>query len=136
MSNAMTISRAAEQACVGVETIRFYERRGLIKQPARPRRGGYRVYDAELIERIHFIRQAQQLGFSLREIDELLALRSHPQTHCGDVRSQAEMKRDEVDHKIEQLVQIRTALDKLICACPGDGALSTCPIVDALARYE
>lgn len=133
MAIGMTISRAAERAGVGVETIRFYERRGLIEQPARPRSGGYRFYDDEVVERIRFIRQAQELGFSLREITELLSLRADPAADCGDVRTQAVSKRDEVDRKIAQLRHIRSALDALIASCPGSGALRACTIIDAMA---
>lgn len=133
MANAMTISRAAERAGVGVETIRFYERRGLIEQPLRPRSGGYRFYDDTVVERIRFIRQAQELGFSLREITELLSLRADPTADCGDVRVQAVAKREEVDRKMAQLRHIRAALDALIASCPGGGALRACTIIDALA---
>ncbi len=132
MAAVITISRAARQAGVGVETIRFYERRGLIKQPARPRNGGYRVYDDDVVERIRFIRQAQELGFSLREVSELLSLRADPAADCGDVRAQAVTKREEVDRKIERLQQIRAALDELIASCPGGGVLRACTIIDAL----
>lgn len=133
MATGMTISRAAQRAGVGVETIRFYERRGLIEQPARPRSGGYRFYGDEIVERIRFIRQAQELGFSLREIAELLSLRADPAADCGDVRAQAMSKREEVDRKIAQLQHIRAALNELIATCPGGGTLRACTIIDALA---
>jgi MerR family transcriptional regulator, copper efflux regulator len=133
MAKGMTISRAAERAGVGIETIRFYERRGLIEQPSRPRSGGYRVYEGAVVERIRFIRQAQELGFSLREIMELLSLRADPAADCGEVRAQAVSKRQEVDRKITQLQQMRAALDELIASCPGGGALRACSIIDALA---
>lgn len=133
MAIGMTISRAAQRAGVGVETIRFYERRGLIRQPPRPRSGGYRFYDNNVVERIRFIRQAQELGFSLREIKELLSLRADPAADCGDVRAQAVTKRQEVDRKIAQLQHMRGALDTLIATCPGGGALRACTIIDALA---
>lgn len=132
MATGMTISHAARRAGVGVETIRYYERCGLIRQPVRPRSGGYRFYDDEVVERIRFIRQAQELGFSLREITELLSLRADPGADCGDVRAQAVIKREEVSRKIGQLVQIRAALDELIASCPGGGALRACTIIDAL----
>jgi MerR family copper efflux transcriptional regulator len=132
MAIGMTISRAAEQAGVGIETIRFYERRGLIEQPPRPRGGGYRFYNEAVVERIRFIRQAQELGFSLREIAELLSLRADPAADCADVRAQAVAKRVEVDRKIAQLWDIRAALDELIATCPGGGALRACTIIDAL----
>lgn len=132
MVTGMTISRAAERAGVGVETIRFYERRGLIRQPARPRSGGYRFYDDEVVERIRFVRQAQELGFSLREIAELLSLKADPGADCGDVRARAVIKRADVSRKIAQLQQIQAALDELIASCPGGGALRACTIIDAL----
>lgn len=128
----MTISGAAKQAGVGIETIRFYERRGLIKQPARPRSGGYRFYDDDVVERIRFIRQGQELGFSLREIAELLSLKADPGADCGDVRARAVIKRTDVSRKIAQLQQIQAALDELIASCPGGGALRACTIIDAL----
>jgi len=134
VATGMTISHAARRAGVGVETIRFYERRGLIRQPARPRGSGYRCYDDEVVERIRFIRQAQELGFSLREIAELLALQADPAADCGDVRAQALTKREEVDRKFAQLQQIRAALDALIATCPGGGAVRECTIIDALTR--
>ena len=136
MRPGMTISRAAEQAGVGIETIRFYERRGLIKQPPRPRSGGFRSYDQDAIERICFIRQAQELGFSLREIKELLLLRADPAADCGEVRRQAVVKRAEVEQKIARLRHMRGALDELIASCPGGGALRACSIIDALARQS
>ena len=132
MATGLTISRTAVLAGVGVETIRFYERRGLIRQPPRPRDGGVRCYDDAAVDRIRFIRQAQELGFSLREIMELLSLRADPGADCGDVRHQAVAKREEVDRKIERLQKIRAALDELIASCPGGGALRACTIIDAL----
>jgi len=128
----MTIGRLAEKTGVGVETIRFYERCGLIARPQRPLAGGFREYDEETAERIRFIRQAQQLGFSLGEIGELLALRATPGVDCRAVRAQAVAKRDEVDGKIAQLRHMRKALDELIATCPGGGALRDCTILDAL----
>lgn len=133
MATGMTISRAAKQAGVGIETIRFYERRGLIKQPARPRSGRYRFYDDDAVERIRFIRQAQELGFSLREIAELLSLKADPGADCGDVRARAVIKRTDVSRKIAQLQKIQAALDELIASCPGGGALRACTIIDAMA---
>ncbi len=128
----MTIGKAARKAGVGVETIRFYERRGLIEQPPKPLEGGFRVYPDGTVERIRFIREAQELGFSLREIDELLSLRADPSTDAGAVRERAEAKRHQVTEKIAQLDRIRTALDRLIAACPGSGALRACSIMEVL----
>lgn len=128
----LTIANAARQAGVGVETIRFYERRGLIEQPLKPQGSGFRVYAPEQIKRIRFIRQAQQIGFSLHEIEELLSLRADPAGDCSTVRSQAEVKLDEVNRKIAQLHRIGAALKALIAVCPGRGGLQACTILDTL----
>lgn len=129
----LTISKAAQAADVGVETIRFYERKHLIEQPPKPDRG-VRAYSDELVARIRFIKQAQQLGFSLREIRELLALRADPSTDCSDLREQALVKLKEVGLKIKQLQDIGAALKTLIAACPGRGALQACSIIEALTQ--
>lgn len=128
----LTIGQAARQAGVGVETVRFYERRGLIDRPRRPLGGGFRTYAPETIARIRFIRQAQEIGFSLREIADLLSLRADPSADCSDVRLRAIAKRDEVDRKIARLRQVRGALQTLIAACPGGGALRACTILQAI----
>jgi MerR family mercuric resistance operon transcriptional regulator len=121
---------------VGVETIRFYERRGLIEQPLRPQGSGFRVYSPEQVKRIQFIRQAQQIGFSLHEIQELLSLRADPKADCSAVRSQAVAKLEEVKRKIGQLHQIGTALEALIAVCPGRGGLQACTILDTLVEPD
>ena len=128
----MTIGRAAREAGVGVETIRFYERKGLIAQPLKPLDSGFRVYPMETIQRVRFIRQAQEIGFSLREIEELLSLRADPSADCSEVRERAAAKLEEVDQKMAQLGRIRSALDELIAACPGRGALRRCSIMESL----
>lgn len=128
----LTIAKAAQQAGVGVETIRFYERRGLIEQPLKPQGSGFRVYSPEQVKRIKFIRQAQQIGFTLHEIQELLSLRADPAADCSIVRGQAMAKLAEVKLKIEQLRQIEAALKALIAVCPGRGGLQACTILDAL----
>ncbi len=129
---SMTIGRVARGAGVGVETIRFYERRGLIEQPPKPAFGGFRVYSDAIVGRVRFIRQAQVLGFSLREIDDLLSLRADPAADSEDVRTRATAKLAEVNRKITELERIRAALDTVIAACPGGGALRACSIIDAL----
>jgi MerR family mercuric resistance operon transcriptional regulator len=129
----LTIGAAARQAGVGVETIRFYERRGLIEQPPKPPGAGFRVYSPEQVTRIEFIRQAQQIGFSLNETKELLSLRADPRADCSAVRSQAVAKLGQVERKIAQLQEIAAALETLIAACPGSGALEACSILDTLA---
>lgn len=128
----MRISEAAEAAGVGVETIRYYERRGLVAQPPRPPTGAFRSYPAETVARIRFIRQAQDIGFSLREIQELLSLQGDPGADCGDVRGHAQAKLDELNRKIASLKGIKEALEALIEGCPGEGALGKCSILAAL----
>lgn len=132
----MTIAKAARQAGVGVETIRFYERRALIERPPRPAFGGFRKYPAATIERVRFIRQAQELGFSLGEIGDLLSLRADPSADCADVRERARVKLGEVEDKIGRLIEIRHALNELIDACPGSGALRACSIMESLMGQE
>ena len=134
--DGLTISKVANKAGVGVETVRFYHRKGLIKQPSKPGSGGYRVYPLETVQRIRFIRQAQELGFSLREVKDLLALRATPSSDCSEVRKQAQIKLDEVNRKIAQLARVRTALNQLITACPGKGALQACSIMEAMMATE
>ncbi len=133
---ATTISKAAYRAGVGVETIRFYERKGLIEQPPKPRGTGFRVYPTETVHRIRFIRQAQELGFSLREVQDLLSLRADPESDSADVRERAAAKLAEVKRKITELERIRAALEDLIAACPGRGALRNCSIMETLRAGE
>ena len=128
-----TIGRAAKAAGVRIATIRFYERRGLIAQPRKPE-NGYRTYSPETVDRIRFIRQAQEIGFSLAEIEELLSLRADPNADCADVRGRAIEKRAEVQTKLDRLSQMREALDDLIASCPGGGDVKACTILDAMQR--
>ena len=128
----MTISKAAKGAGIGIETVRFYERRGLITQPLKPAAGGFRDYPPETVSRLRFIREAQELGFSLDEIADLLSLRADPKANCAQVQRRAEAKLAEVRRKIERLQEIGTALDSLISACPGKGALGAYSILEAL----
>jgi len=117
----LTIGKAAQDAGVGVETIRFYERQGLIEQPVKG--AGYRTYSPEVVGRIRFIRQAQRIGFSLKETQELLALRANPAADCAEVRAQAQHKIAEVDEKISELLRVRAALEAVVASCPGRGGL-------------
>ncbi len=128
----MRISEAAQSAGVGVETVRFYERKGLIEQPTKPLFGGFRIYPTATVERIRFIRQAQDIGFSLREVKALLSLRVDPDADCAEVRAHAQTKLGEVDRKIANLQTMKGALVALIETCPGEGALGKCSIIEAL----
>jgi MerR family transcriptional regulator, copper efflux regulator len=129
-----TISRAARAANVNVETIRFYERKGLITQPQKPSGCGSRDYGGEIVSRVRFIRQAQEIGFSLAEIAELLSLRSDPGAGCADVLQRAIEKRNDVKVKLDRLQRMRDALDELIARCPGTGDINACSILDVMER--
>lgn len=131
MSN-LTIGKAAQTAGVHVETIRFYERRGLIEQPPKPPGATFRVYPLETVRRVRFIRQAQELGFSLREAKELLSLQASDSSDCSDVQTRARAKLDEVDRKIAHLKRMRAGLEGLVMACPGQGEIQACTILEAL----
>jgi MerR family copper efflux transcriptional regulator len=133
MKASLTIGSAAQAAGVNIETIRFYERQKLIEQPPRPI-GSVRRYSPETVSRVRFIKEAQHLGFSLREIRELLELRADPGADCAEVRGRAIAKRNEVERKIAELGRIRAALDTLIASCPGGGGLRACTILDAIAH--
>jgi Hg(II)-responsive transcriptional regulator len=130
--NHLTISQLAQQAGVNVETVRYYERRGLIPTPPR-RESGYRQYARQDVAYLLFIQGAKALGFSLKEIAELLALRVDPHTTCEDVRARATRKIADVEAKIQALTHIKMALEQLVAACRGQGPTSECPILEALA---
>lgn len=130
----MTIGQAARAAGVNVETIRYYQRRGLIAEPPRPSGGGFRRYGPETVRCIRFIKDAQGIGFSLAEIAELLSLRGRAGATCGDVRKLAERKRAEVRERLDRLTRIAGILDTLIEACPGGGDLDACSIIEAIER--
>jgi MerR family mercuric resistance operon transcriptional regulator len=126
-----TIGKVAREAGIGVETIRFYEREGLLEQPTR-RPSGYREYTPEAVARLRFIKQAQRLGFTLREIRELLALKLDPGAMRAQVRAQTVAKMTDIDQRIRELKRMKWALEPLIEACDGHGALEGCPILDAI----
>lgn len=129
----MTIGRLAKQAGVNIDTIRFYERRGLMPPPAR-RSSGYREYDAAEVGRLNFIRRAKRLGFSLDEIAELLILSSG--TDMAAIREAATAKLLEVEKRIKEMQRIRHGLKVVIEKCPGHGSPSDCPIVNSLSGND
>ena len=112
----MRIGQVASEAGVGIETVRFYERRGLVPRPSRPV-SGYREYPPDTVDRILFIRRAKELGFQLREIKELLSLKVRPRTSCSSVMRRAESKIADIDAKLADLKRMRRALGKLVAAC-------------------
>jgi len=127
----MTRSEVADRADVNPETVRYYERRGLIPDPPRSS-AGYRQYDASHVDRLRFIKRAQELGFTLSEIEDLLGLRVASGSQCDEVRTQAEAKIEDVEAKIRDLRRIRDALTELVDACAQQQTTGPCPILDAM----
>ena len=125
------IGEVASRAGVNKETVRYYEKRKLISEPDR-RRSGYRIFTKRHIEQIKFIKRAQELGFTLSEIKELLELRLDGKTSCEQVRKKAESKREEVREKIKDLESIKKVLGDLIESCKADGTTEECVILNAL----
>ena len=126
-----TIGELARAAGVGVPTIRYYERAGLLPPPARTA-SNYRVYRDEAVARLRFIRRAQQLGFTLEEIKGLLELRVNRRTTCADVRSRAEAKITDIEARIRSLRQMRRALTKLAEECETHSNGIGCPLLEHL----
>jgi len=125
----MTIGKVAEYAGVGVETVRYYERRGLIERPRR-RQSSFRRYTLETVRRIRFIKRAQEVGFTLQEIDELLDLRLDVGCTCGDVKLRAIHKVEEIDRKLRDLRRMKRSLNELVAACDGKDNIEACPILN------
>ena len=131
----LRIGRVARESGISIEAIRFYEQEGLLPKPARAL-SGYRNYQPEAIVRLRFIRHAKELGFSLREVRELLSLRVERGTTCGQVRRQAQHKIADIEQRIKKLARMKQALDRLSAACSGRGPTRGCPILDALENEE
>jgi MerR family copper efflux transcriptional regulator len=128
---AFKIGHVAKVSGIGIETIRFYERNGLIEEPPR-RESGYREYSQEVIPRLRFIKRAKELGFSLREINELLSMRSRGQAKCKDVKGHAEQKLSDIESKIRDLQKMRKAILGLKGKCSDGASLKECPILHSL----
>lgn len=126
-----SIGQVARHAGVGVETVRFYEREGLLEEPTR-RASGYRQYSEEVVKQIRFIKRAQQLGFSLKEIRELLTLRVDAETSCEQVKERTAAKLTEVEQKMAELQRMRQALLQVASLCDRGGPKSRCPMLDVL----
>ena len=128
-SPPLTIGRLARATGVHVETVRYYERRGLLSRPVRAA-GGFRHYSIDAVDRLRFIKRAQELGFQLKEIKDLLALTTG---HCLDVRARAEAKRTQIAAQIKDLKALQRTLDRLIRSCRAGASETYCPIVESLA---
>lgn len=125
------IGEVATRTNVNKETVRYYEKRDLIPEPDR-RRSGYRIFTQRHVDHIKFIKRAQELGFTLNEIKELLELRLYEHTTCSEIKSEAQEKYQDVVEKIEDLQRIKDTLIDLIDSCSGNGPKGDCPILNAL----
>lgn len=134
-SEALTIGEVARRAEVNVETIRFYEREGLLTRPARPARG-FRHYAADAVERVRFIRKAKALGFTLDEVQQLLSLRATTGAKCEAVRARALSKAAQVEQKLRDLRRLRTALVRLADSCHRECEVDECGILASLSGHR
>lgn len=134
-TSSLTIGTVAKRAGVPIDTIRYYEREGLLPEPLR-RASGYRSYNETAISRLRFIRRAKELGFTLDEIRDLLALSSDRRGGVKAVRKRAEQRLADIEARIAELTRIRKGLQQLIEACPGHGDPEHCPILRALSDEE
>ena len=125
----LTTGKLAKLTEVNVETIRYYERIGLIPEPARGMSSGYRQYPPQVVTRIRFIKRAQSLGFSLHEVADMLTLRHKPGSSFKDIKNKVEVKLTEIDEKIEGLQAIKKALSKLIKSSNTKITKSECPVL-------
>lgn len=135
MNTSLTIGKLAQSSGVNVETIRFYERKGILEQPKK--NGSFRHYPAEYIDRIRFVKRSQELGFTLSEVKELLELKIRNKAKCGDVLSKTEEKIKEIDTKIKDLKKMKKSLEGLANCCVDlNQPLSDCPILDCFIEGE
>ena len=133
--NGLTIGRLAKQVGLGIETVRFYERSGLIDPPPRTD-SNYRIYPEEEVSRLKFIKRAKDLGFTLKEIKELFHLQHDPHATKADVKKRTVEKIEDIKKRVQDLSKIQAALEHLAGACDGHGPMSECPIMDALTGHE
>ncbi len=131
----MKIGEVAKAAGIGIDAVRFYEREGLIPEPAR-RPSGYRMYSPDVVLSLRFIKRAKELGFSLKEISALLSLETAAEATAADVRKLAEAKLADIEERIRALQRMRRALRKATESCTGQGSTSGCSILQTLNREE
>lgn len=127
----LTIGKISKISNTGIETIRNYERLGLLPKPERTA-SGYRLYSEIAIQRLHFINQSKSLGFSLTEIGELLSLSTSSDASCGDVRALTQTKIDDINQRISKLSKMKKALETLMSQCHESSPIAECPILTAL----
>lgn len=131
----MKIGELAQRAGVGIDTVRYYEREGLLPRAQRLA-SGYRTYEEHDVKRLRFVRRAKALGFTLPEVRELLELSAHRDDDMAAMKAAAIGKIADVEAKLAELERMRSGLRALAASCPGHGALEQCPILDALAGEE
>lgn len=134
-SSSLTIGAVAKRVGVAIDTIRFYEREGLLPEPLR-RASGYRSYGEGTIAQLRFIRRAKHLGFTLEEIRELLALSTDRRLGVRAVKQRAQQRLEAIEQRIAELQRVRDGLAQLVESCPGHGAPEQCPILLALTEEE
>ncbi|EQC45493.1 putative Hg(II)-responsive transcriptional regulator [Bacteriovorax sp. Seq25_V] len=135
MDEILTIGKLAEAAEVNVETIRFYERKGILKQPKKI--GSFRQYSNDYVTRIRFIKRSQELGFTLNEAKELLDLKIKNQAKCSDVLSKTQEKISVINQKITDLKKMKKSLESLANCCVDENQpLSDCPILDCFVTKK
>ena len=132
---SLTIGAVAKRVGVAIDTIRYYEREGLLPEPER-RASGYRSYDESAVRQLRFIRRAKDLGFTLEEIRDLLALSADRHRGVKAVKQRAEQRLAAIDERIAELTRVRNGLEQLIDACPGHGSPDQCPILRALVDED
>jgi MerR family mercuric resistance operon transcriptional regulator len=133
--DGLSISQVAKRGGVNIQTVRYYERQGLLAPTSRTE-AAYRIFSAESVRRIRFIKRAQELGFSLKEIKELLSLRIDAHTTQADIRKRTRAKIADVEQKILHLQAIHASLLRMAENCSGCGSLKDCPILESLDKEE
>lgn len=131
----LTRGELAKQSGVNSATVRYYEKIGLLPEPPRSN-AGYRMFSTESINRISFIKQSQELGFSLKEIKELLNLRVTPEATTADVRKRATEKIADIGDKIKRLRRMKNSLEVLVESCCNEASASECPILENLSSED
>ncbi len=129
------IGWVAKASGVNTQTVLYYERQGLLPKPPRDT-SGYRVFDDKAVERIRFVKRAQKLGFSLKQIGELLIVHEDNNATCGDVKTRVRNHIEDIKKKIDDLDRMQKALEPLLCSCPGKGPLTHCSILGALLEDD
>jgi MerR family mercuric resistance operon transcriptional regulator len=135
MEQALKIGQLAQRASVNLQTIRYYEREGLLPEPPRLS-SGYRLYSDSMVRRVRFIKRAQEIGFSLAEIRELLSLRADERRERNEVRAIAQAKLADIEDKMRTLEAMKAVLNRLTERCSGCGPMSECPILESIDSEE